>query len=140
LLSQDARETGSVAFVFQTGEVWAVDTLLLAAAPDDLVVVDMEKLFNQRLQEYGRFLTRLGLQPPYYWIAGITGVKNRRLRYPPPGQMWWDPSRSGPQCLSETVEKNAEYDGEQAPNSALQPFFRAIFDACGVPRPDYLSS
>ena len=56
LLSPDARETNSVVFAFETGEVWAIDTFLLAAAPSDLLIVDMEKVFNQRLQEYGQFL------------------------------------------------------------------------------------
>jgi hypothetical protein len=141
LLSPDARETNSVAFAFETGEVWSIDIWLLAGAPADLLVVDIERIFNQRLQEYGQFLSRLDLQPPYRWIAGITGVKNRRLRYPPsPGQMWWNPSGPGSQCLSETVKKNGEYDGTQTPSSALHPFFNAIFSACGIPRPDYLSS
>jgi hypothetical protein len=136
LLSSDARETGSVAFAFQTGEVWAIDTWLLAAAPSDLVMVDIESLFTQRLKEYAAFLMRLDLQPPYHWIAGLTGIKDRRLqRPPPPGQMWF-PGRPGPQCLSESVQKKGEYDTQQEPSSVLIPFFRAIFDACGVPRPD----
>ena len=140
LLSQDAHETGSVAFAFQTGEVWAIDTWLLAAAPADLVIVDIERIFIQRLQEYAAFLTRLALRPHYHWIAGLTGIKDRRLqRPPPPGQMW-APGWPGAQCLSETVQKEGEYDVQQTPGSALYPFFKAIFDACGVPRPDYLSS
>jgi hypothetical protein len=140
LLSQDARETGSVAFAFQTGEVWAIDTWLLAAAPADLVIVDIERIFTQRLQEYAAFLTHLGLQPPYHWIAGLTGIKDRRLqRPPPPGQMRV-PGWPGAQCLSETVQKEGEYDSQHEPGSVLIRFFEAIFDACGVPRPDYLSS
>jgi hypothetical protein len=137
LLSQDARETGSVAFAFQTGEIWATDTWLLAAAPADLVMVDIERIFTQRLQEYVAFLMSLGLQPPYHWIAGLTEIKDRRLqRPPPPGQMWI-PGWPGAQCLSETVQKEGEYDSQQAPSSVLIPFFKAIFDACGVSRPDY---
>jgi hypothetical protein len=138
LLSPEARETGSVAFAFQTGEVWAIDTCLLAAAPSDLLMVDIERLFTQRLQEYAAFLTHLGLQPPYHWIAGVTGIKDRRMQtLPPPGQMRV-PGWLGAQCLSETVQKEGEYDGQRAPSSVLIPFFKAIFDACGVPRPDYL--
>jgi len=134
--SPEALETRSVAFVFQTSEVWAIDTWLLAAAPSDLVIVDIERLFTQRLQEYAAFLTHLGLQPPYHWIAGLIGIKDRRLqRPPPPGQMWF-PGWPGSQCLSETVQKEGEYDTQQERSSALIPFFKAIFDACGIPRPD----
>jgi hypothetical protein len=139
LLSQDARETGSVAFAFQTGEIWAIDTWLLAAAPADLVIVDIERIFTQRLQEYAAFLMSLGLQPPYRWIAGLTGIKDRRLQRPPPQGQMWIPGSPGAQCLSETVQKEGEYDSQQAPSSPLIPFFKAIFDACGVPRPDYPS-
>jgi hypothetical protein len=140
LLSPEARETGSVAFAFQTGEVWAIDTWLLAAAPADLLMVDIERLFTQRLQEYAAFLTHLGAQPPYHWIAGVTGIKERRMQTPPPPGQMRVPGWPGAQCLSETVQKEGEYDGQQAANSVLIPFFKAIFDACGVPRPDYLST
>ncbi len=138
LLSPEALETGSVAFAFQTGEVWAIDTWLLAAAPTDLLMVDIERLFTQRLQEYAAFLTHLGLQPPYHWIAGVTGIKDRWIQTPPPPGQMRVPGWLGAQCLSETVQKEGEYDGQRAPSSVLISFFQAIFDACGVPRPDYL--
>jgi hypothetical protein len=136
-VTPDARETTSVAFAFETGEVWSIDTTILTySSPADLPF--LEPYYNERLKGYARFLAGLGLKPPYHWIAGVTGVKDRRFqRPPPPGQMWI-PGSSGPRCLSETVKKKGEYDGEQAPSSALYPFFKAIFDACGVPRPDYL--
>ncbi len=44
LLSRDARETSSVAFAFETGEVWAIDTSLLGSYPTDLLVIEIEKL------------------------------------------------------------------------------------------------
>jgi hypothetical protein len=51
----------------------------------------------------------------------------------------WIPGWPGAQCLSETVQKEGEYS-QQAPSSVLIPFFEAIFDACGIPRSDYLST
>jgi hypothetical protein len=138
LLTPDERRTNSVAFAFETGEVWAIDTWLLGIHPADLLTADLERMLTERLQEFGRFLTRLGLQPPYQWIAGVTGVKNRRLQFArPPGQMRV-PGWPGPECLSETIVITGTYDGRQSPTTALMPFFNEIFHKCGMPRPDYL--
>jgi hypothetical protein len=136
LLSPEALETSSAAFAFVTGEVWATDTWLLDAASAQLLVVDIETIFNERLRDYGRFLGCLGLPPPYHWIAGLTGIKGRRLQRPPPRGQMWIPGAVGPLCLADTVEKDGEYDGNQTTSSALNPFFSAIFDACGVSRPE----
>jgi hypothetical protein len=135
LLSPEAHETSSVAFALETGEIWAIDTSLLAADPANLLAVDIEKIFNERLQQYGLLLPGLGLEPPYQWIAGLTGIKGRRLQRPPPGQMRL-PGRLGPQCLAETIEQQGEYDGRQSPSSALDTFFKTIFHVCGVARRD----
>jgi hypothetical protein len=36
LITPDARETTSVVFVFETGEIWSIDTTLLAYSSNDL--------------------------------------------------------------------------------------------------------
>ena len=123
---------------FETGEVWSIDTSLLAADTVRLFTGEIERLFASRLEAYARFLAGLGLMPPYRWIAGLAGVKGRRLQIPQPqGQMQ---IALGPECLSETVVEQGLYDGKQTPSSALLPFFKAIFDKCGIPRPNYLST
>ena len=48
------------------------------------------------------------------------------------------PGWVGPQCLSDNVVEEGDYDGQQTPTNALYPFFTLIFDKCGVPRPDHL--
>jgi hypothetical protein len=131
-------ETTSIAFAFETGEVWSIDTWLLAADSVRLFTGDVERLFASRLEAYARFLAGLGFTPPYCWMAGLAGVKGRRLQMPQPqGQMQ---IALGPECLSETVIEQGLYDGKQTPSSALLPFFKAIFDKCGIPRPNYLST
>jgi hypothetical protein len=130
-------ETASIAFAFQTGEVWSIDTWLLASDTVRLFVGEIEGLFTSRLEAYARFLAGLGLAPPYCWIGGLAEVKGRRLQIPPPpGHMQ---IRLGPECLSETISEQGIYDGKQTPTRTLYSFFKAIFDACGVPRPDYLA-
>ena len=96
-------------------------------------------LVGGRLAGYARFLSRLGVRPPYQWVAGVTGIKGRRLMIPPADGQMPIPGWPGPQCLSETVVEEGDYDGEQTPGSALYPFFKAIFDKCGRERPSYLS-
>jgi hypothetical protein len=138
LRSADERETNSVAFAFETGGVWAIDTWLLRTHPAELLAVAIEEMFTERLPQYGRFLMGLGLQPPYRWIAGLTDVINRRLQFPPPHGQMRVPSWPCPECLSEHIMTPGTYDGQQSPISALLPFFKEIYHKCGMPRPDYL--
>jgi hypothetical protein len=132
-----SNETRSFAFIFETGEVWSVDTDILAWSKNTIRF--LESQYAERLQDYANVLLCLGVQPPFHWIAGMTGVENRCLAIPPaPGKMRI-PGWPGPECLAETITKEGEYDGQQTPVSALKPFFNEIFARCGVPRPDHLS-
>jgi hypothetical protein len=136
LPTAEARETNSVAFAFETGEVWAIDTWLLGTHPSELFVGEIEKEWTKRLEDYASFLQRLGLHPPYRWIAGVTGANHRRLQFPAPqGRV---PGWPGPECLSEQITIEVIYDGEQPTTSALLPFFEAIYRKCGIRRPEYM--
>lgn len=136
LQTPDAPETTSVAFVFETGEIWSVDTTFLTYDPGGIPYLEPE--FLKRFQDYVRLLSSLGLNPPYQWIGGMTGVKDRRLQIPiASGEMRVVGSRS-PLCLSDTITAQGAYDGQQTPASSLLPLFKAIFDKCSVPRPAYL--
>jgi hypothetical protein len=138
LLPSSEHQTNSVAFAFETGEVWAIDTFPLRTHPEELLVGEIEKMLADQLPEYARFLTILGLQPPFRWRAGLTDVKNRRLEYPaPPGQMRL-PGWGSHTCLSEHIESAGDYDGNQSATSALLPFFKEMYNKCGIARPDYL--
>jgi hypothetical protein len=138
LLTAEARETNSVAFAFETGEVWAIDTWLLRLHPSELIIGEVERKWAELLRDYATFLRRLELQPPYRWIAGVTGVNRRRLLFPAaPGKMWL-PGWQGPECLSEQITVQGSYDGEQSTTSALLRFFEEIYSKCGVRRPEYV--
>ena len=138
LPTKDAQETTSVAFAFETGEVWSIDTSVLADEPTRLYVAETERLFTTRLEAYALFLRNLGIEPPYEWISGIQGAKNRRLVIPPPSGSMYIPGRPGPQCLADNIMERGTFDGVQTPANALYPFFKTIFDKSGVARPDYL--
>ena len=138
LQTPEASETKSVAFAFETGEVWAIDTWLLGSHTSMLVVSELERSWTPRLEGYAGFLRRLGLHAPYRWIAGVSGVRHRRLQYSPaPGKTrlsdW-----SGPECLAEEIIAEGFYNGEQTALSALLPFFELVYLKCGIRRPEYL--
>jgi hypothetical protein len=99
-----------------------------------LLLGEIEKVYAERLQQYARFLTNLGLAPPYQWISGLVGVNGRHLRIPLlPGRMAI-PTFKGPECLSENIIVEGTYDGKQTTTSALAPFFNRIFNKSGVRR------
>ncbi len=136
LESTNAVEATSFAFAFETGEVWSVDTTLLARTERD--IPDLETIYVERLTQYAKFLSGLGVPPPYHWIGGVTGIKDRYLIVPQrAGTMLIVGSRR-PQCLSDTIIEEGDYDSQQTPASALYPLFKSIFEKCGVARPDYL--
>ena len=128
-------ETNSVAFVFEDGQVWAVDTGLLTADPNTISFADIYNAMCSRLPRYGRFAQSLGNQPPFRWIAGLEGVKGRRLEVQPQGE---GISHLGESCLRDQVFSEGSYDGVQEPRLALAPFFRELFRRCSMQFPEFL--
>jgi hypothetical protein len=135
---KDALETDSLAFVFKTGEVWSIDTTLLGYKSNKLYSTEIERLLAQGATIYSRLLHELGVQPPYKWEAGLTGIKGRQLAFnPPPGRDWM--REGGPICVSDVVKACGEIDiTKKSATTALLPFFKKIFEECGIDRPDYL--
>ena len=116
LATPNASESPSVAFAFETGEVWAADTALLG--DDDAAKLfpdEIERAYSDRLQGYARFLAQLGVNPPYHWIAGLTGIKGRRLAID---------GGFPRECLSETIIVEGTYDGKQTPDQRIMYFLR----------------
>jgi hypothetical protein len=120
-----------VAFAFRTGEIWSVDTAVLASCPNDLPEPSIAEAYAQHLYGYARFLQNLGVNPPYRWIAGLSGVDGRRLEIP-------NRSFPGPLCLAEIITDEGMYNLDQEPAATLRPFFAKFFDECDIPRPAYL--
>lgn len=130
-------KTGGAAFVFETGEIWAIDTNLLSYDTSRLFYTDIQNKYVKSLNTYSQFLQRLGIEQPYKWIAGMTGIKGRALGYPAkPGHSWV--RDSGPVCLTDTIEVEGNLNAEETALKALLPFFEKLFQKCGRPRPDYL--
>lgn len=136
LETPDAVKTTSAAFAFETGEVWSVDTAYLAHEPGKIPYIEAH--FIERLFKYSQFLSGLGVNPPYHWIGGITGVKDCRLIIPAQAGAMAIVGLPGPLCAADTITAEGDYDARQTPASALHALFKSIFDKCGTRRPDYL--
>ena len=127
----------AVSFVFETGEIWSIETGLLAFDSHVLPQMEIERCFVSGLERYSAVLKSLGFDPPYHWIAGIEATKGRRLAFPPPvGRVFL--GTTGPICLSPEIVVEGSYNGTESPMSAMLPFFNKIFEKCGMERPVYL--
>jgi hypothetical protein len=116
----------SVAFVFETGEIWSVDLSLLEK--DTGILPFVEDFYTEAIRNYGLFLRALGVEDPYRWKAGIVDVYGRYFnisRYERVGH--------GPRCATNLIEAEGQYGCEDDAAKALEPFFRLIFEKCGLP-------
>lgn len=128
--------TDSVAFLFETGEMWAIEVGWLESRKS-IPQTSLEEIFTNGLSHYAQLLGKLGIEPPYKWEAGICGLKGKYLGYsPPPGKIWL--GEHGPVCAADQIEASGEYDGRQSLTAALKSFFEKIFQKCGRTRPEYL--
>jgi hypothetical protein len=135
--SEGDSATNSVAFVFETGEIWAIDTGLLAATSDIVYFGDVQKAMCSRLLLYRQFMRNLGIEPPLRWTAGLDGIKGRRLNVQHPEQ---GISRLGDVFLKDQIVCRGSYDGLQKPHLVLAPFFREVFKRSSMEYPSYLQS
>jgi hypothetical protein len=134
---EEDAETNSVAFVFETGEIWAIDTGMLSIASQFVYFGDVQNAMCGVLPHYARFLHNLGVEPPFRWIAGLDGIKGRQLDVQPPGEGM---SRLGEAFLKNRIVGHGSYDGAQEPPVALGPFFREVFKRSSMEYPRYLQS
>jgi len=136
-LREEDAETNSVAFAFETCEIWAIDTGMLSIASQIVYFGDVQNAMCSVLPHYMRFLHNLGIEPPFRWIAGLDGIKGRRLDVQPPGG---GISHLGEAFLTDRIVCPGLYDGAQKPHITLGPFFREVFKKSSMEYPHYLKS
>jgi hypothetical protein len=133
-LAKQSDEACSVVFAFKTGEVWAIDALLLSGMVHNgqKFIPNVEKSFNDKLISYSKFLTALGAFPPFKWIAGMEDLRNRNL-YNAGGSLL------GAQrlCLRDVLVSDGLYSLDEQPQESPRPFFTELFDACGAEWPEF---
>lgn len=125
-------------------ELWGVN-----AEPEDWAVPNagfrvlapgvFEEVFVASLANYiGLAQNVLGLVPLFRYIAGFTGVKGYRMAAPEGIHFGGFQRYAG-----EVVEPDIIFEGtidriDQDATDILRPFFEAVWDACGLRRPEEL--
>jgi hypothetical protein len=133
LIDGDSR-TPTIAFAFETGEVWAINTSLLEdTRGQNILPVDaIEKEMIECLIAWKEFFRRLALSPTYRWSAGVEGVRGRRFHT---AKNELIQTYGGHQCLANEIRYEGDFDDEkQSPTQALAPFFDLLHRKCGYER------
>jgi hypothetical protein len=125
-LTNETR-TNSVAFAFNTGELWSVDTTVLQLANDKRIdFLSVARVLIQNLNRYGQFLQCLGIEAHFRWIAGLEGVRGWKLQAP---------NAVSETCLTDLIEVSGTYDVGKNPAETLRPFFNRMFQKCSMQLP-----
>jgi hypothetical protein len=134
------QSTQFVVHVFETGEIWSIDAYHLVGTN---VIPFMERRFAHAFQNYITFLReRLGILPPYQWIAGIEGVNGRPIEVPLkvpspiPDRLQMEGSRGS--CMIDPVVETGAYGEGADPQASLRPFFVKLYAMCEVRRPAWM--
>jgi hypothetical protein len=117
--------------LFNTGEIWST---YCGRALNGTPIPNFEDwLVSTFLRCIALLRDKLGIAPPYRWIAGIDGVRDKSLqKFAPPGRGYISPY-TGP-CLQNTIVESSVYTGVGKPQLALSSFFTRLYDACGYER------
>jgi len=128
----DPVMVNGIAFAFVTGEIWSVETVFFKYTPGQIDEKRIEDSFSYSIEMYTQYLDALGLRGPYKWKAGVIGIEGYNLEYPEaPGYVRVGP---GPLCASDLIEDEGRIEVGQSGRKALIPFFKKIYDACGLAR------
>lgn len=137
--SDKATQVAAVSYAFKSGEVWSIYTGSTSTPVQGETFWNIERMLTECFLRLVRFMRQgLHIDLPYQWIAGIEGVKGKRMqRFAPPGQRYIS-DFTGP-CLEDVVTETGSLSLEEdKPQLALRPFFRKVYDLCGEERGDYM--
>lgn len=140
----ETLNAGMVAFTFKSGEVWTVNSSCLGGDINHYaengrfgIPVGLEQHFRRAFFDYTTVLSRLGVSPPYSWIAGLEGIEGQRLCVPMSINNFAGFTTDG-HCATDTVKDQGTYNLGDSITTILSPLFRKLYEACNVSRPDWL--
>jgi hypothetical protein len=124
-------------FLFNTGELWSIDSYLLKTTAPGRYIPTIENYFRTALEQYTARLLTLGLNPPFRWIAGMENLKGRGIA--PTGRMAEYRAPIG-KCLVDVIVDEGTHSTGAPSAKSLRPFFVKLFDSCGVQPPTSLDA
>ena len=131
--------------LFKTGEIWGVDYFTLDTKVKNwhspplefgyFPCALFEDIFIETLYSYLNFAhEKLKLSLPLKLIVGATDVRDFRMAAP--SGMTFD-ERFGGKVIENDLIKEMKIDNyDTPPRSILMPFFRYVWEECGLTRPD----
>ncbi len=127
----------AVSLAFKSGEIWTVYAGPIGT-PQEGTFVNIEHVFTETLLRCVRFMREgLEIALPYRWIAGIEGIKGKRMQcFARPGHTRYTPYSSA--SLDDVVSDSGVLSVGDTVALTLRPFFRKIYDSCGEARGDYM--
>ena len=128
IIETGERTTPTIAYVFETAEVWLVNTLLTWQSADMFTFTTHQ--FTDSLEKCRLFLDNLGCARPYQWVVGLDGVKDRQLRFPALPNRRYQPFGKP---LGDRIDGRGFYKDGDSAAGLLRPFFNEVYDQCGVP-------
>jgi|HubBroStandDraft_4_1064222.scaffolds.fasta_scaffold58605_1 hypothetical protein len=136
---ENNTQVSAVSFAFRSGEVWTVYAGPLGRSAQD-TFVNIEKMVTECFLETVRFMRKgLAIALPCRWIAGIDGIKGKRMQhFAPPGRSYVSPYTA--ECLEDVVSDTGLLKDSDEVRLALKPFFEKLYDACGEERGDYMDT
>jgi len=126
-----------VSFVFSTGEIWGIDAHSLRILVGSGIPPIIEKHMRQGLSAYVSLLQRLGIRPPYRWMAGMEGIEGETLCVPFIPYSFYAHSEGIGKCEVNSIFAEGEFKNK-SPARVLAPLFRQLYEACNVGRPQWL--
>tara|TARA_R110002124_G_scaffold176953_1_gene344963 strand:- start:1063 stop:2301 length:1239 start_codon:yes stop_codon:yes gene_type:complete len=132
LMLDDPSITPTLAMAFPNGQIWAADTYQLATAAAEKHLFLNKKMFADSLDNYSRFLGRLGMTGPMCWEAGISGIEGWQLFVSESAGSLLSGTGGG-RCVQERVSARGMFVPGTPPLEVLTPFFEEVYDACGMP-------
>ncbi len=126
-----------VSFVFSRGEVWGVDAHSLSTSKGKGIPPIIEKHMQRGLAGYGDFLKRLGIKPPFRWIAGMEGIEGEPLCVPTIPHNYHAYADGVGKCEVDSLCAEGWFH-HAPPVKVLAPLFRLLYESCNVDRPKWL--
>lgn len=125
--------------IFKSGEVWAINADAIREWKEDIIIPPFEPMLTGAMAQYRMFLQdKLEFEPPYNFVAGMAGIEDCRMYMPqPPAGRYWPEQIQG-LCVEEEIVASGIIDADTSPLVALRPFFESVWEACSLPRPEWL--
>jgi hypothetical protein len=125
--------TSSAIFIFETGEIWSVNTYAIAANDG---IPFFHTVMTTALMDYGAFIMKnFNITPPFKVLISVDRVKGQRLLMADSRGLFLP---TGGICQLPSIQQETEFTPGDSAYRALWPFFQKLVGRCGLDPETYL--